>query len=148
MTQIKVIDQLKHQSNEEHGINFVVAERVFAEKLQEALGIKVQDLQPLEKVLVAIAIDATLNGITHYLPEDEFSRDKVGIALRKIRDRHGIGIHNLADQVGISHTAIVNLEQGHTMPNLGTIIRFLSAFPGEQIMVSGTSIHLMRSAGE
>lgn len=43
----------------------------------------------------------------------------IGDKLRELRERHGVTQRQLADALGVSHTYISKIENGHTQPSYG-----------------------------
>ncbi len=50
------------------------------------------------------------------------------IKLTKIREEHGLSQGELAEAVGVTRVAINRIENGHTVPTIGTLIALADYF--------------------
>lgn len=54
------------------------------------------------------------------------NQEDVRLACRRLRHARGLSIRQLAEEAGISHQSIVNIEHGHKVPRMDTLMVLLS----------------------
>ena len=54
------------------------------------------------------------------------NQEDMRLECRRLRHARGLSIRQLAEQSGLSHQCIVNLEQGHRVPKIDTVMLVLS----------------------
>lgn len=83
-------------------------------------GRSTASLKTLEKLALALEVS------TSYLLQEE-RRETLGSKVRRLREKMGLTQKELADQVGISHSLIGQIETDRIQPSLATLSRLAEA---------------------